>query len=227
MPVDEYCTIEQVREQLQDIKQQLDTDLVTRAIKAASRAIDAWCSNDVPNARKFWLDTSASQRVYRCDNRVTAWIDDIGTTTGLIIQTDDNDDGTYETTWTINTDFQLLPANPSLSYPFAYWQINAVGTKRFPVYERRSGLRVTAKWGWSGTPVEVQQACLIRSVALFLRKDSPYGIAGSNDYGGMRISRFDNDVVSLLRPYVKRRARQLTPMSDQQRYSLFHRRSPA
>ncbi len=224
--VDEYCTINEVRNQLQDIKTQLDEVLILRAVKAASRAIDAWCSNDVPNARKFWLDESASARYFRCENRVTVWFDDFGTTDGLIVQTDDDDDGVYETTWTLGADFQLGPINSAVSSPHAFWQLNAVGpSKRFPVYERRTGLKITAKWGWTATPVEVKQATLIRAVALFLRKDSPYGIAGSNEYGGMRISKFDTDVVSLLRPYLKRRPRTMVPVSSQGRYSLFHRRS--
>ena len=41
-------------------------------------------------------------------------VDDISVTTGLIVKLDDNDDGTYEKTLTLNTDFFLEPSNPDI-----------------------------------------------------------------------------------------------------------------
>lgn len=218
-----YCTVGEVRAQVKDDDGRLDQTLLERAVNATSRAIDDYCSGGVPGSRRFWQDPAPVARTFRVDQPDFAWVDDISTTTGLIVRTDENGDGTFETTWAAGTDYQLEPLNANANgEPYAFWQLTAIGTRAFPLYPHRAALQVTARFGWSAIPDQVNEAAILKAVKLFKRKDSPDGFAsGFTDFGPVRISRYeDPDVVMLLERFMKRRTRTLnyTP----QRYSLFH-----
>ncbi len=189
-----YCTVDDVRRQLSDKDAKVDDVIVERAINATSRAVDDWCG------RRFWQDSSVQVRVYRPEESCSARVDDISTATGLLVKTDADADGTYETSWTIGTDFQLEPLNASADGGAYAWQeLVAIGSKRFPICRnRRPSLQVTAKFGWSAIPAQVEQAAVLRAVAIFKRKESPQGIAGFGDFGAIRVTRQDPDVVALL-----------------------------
>ena len=227
--VNAYCTEAQVRAELQDIAATVNSDLICKAINVASREIDNVCSGDVPRSRRFWQDTAVQTRTYTCEDLTFVYVDDISTVTGLIVKTDDNDDGTYETTWTINTDFALWPLNAAAdaAEPYAFWKIVAVGggtgDKRFPLYERRAGLQITAKFGWPAIPKQIEEACILRAISILLRKDSPTGMLVQGEWGNMRVPMFDPDVNAMLRPFIKRRPYSVSYQSDQARNSLFHR----
>lgn len=225
--VNPYATVDQIRAQLKDSAAVVDEDLIRRAINAASRGIDDYCSGDVPKSRRFWQDATVKTRIFNCEDSKFAYVDDISTRTGLTVKTDDNNDGIYENTWTIGTDFNVWPLNADVDgndQPMAFWKIVAVGDKRFPVYDRRAGLQVQAKFGWPAVPVEVNQACVLRTISLLLRKDSPLGVVASNEWGALRVPTFDPDVGAMLRPFVKRRPWSKSYISDQGANSLFHRR---
>ncbi len=191
-----YCTASDVRGQLSDQDGRVDETLLERAINAASRAVDDWCG------RRFWQDASVQVRTYRPEEPCSVRVDDISTAVGLLVKTDADADGTYETSWTIGTDFQLEPLNASADGGAYAWQeLAAIGSKRFPLRVRRPALQVTAKFGWSAIPDEVEQAAVLRATAIFKRKESPQGIAGFGDFGAIRIGRQDPDVVALLSPF--------------------------
>ena len=61
--------------------------LLDDAINAASRQIDAFCG------RYFYADGSASARKFFTDDLYRLKVDDISTTTGLVVKYDDDDDG--------------------------------------------------------------------------------------------------------------------------------------
>ncbi len=220
-PATIYCTVGEVRGQLRDDGGTLDGTLLQRAVNATSRAIDDWCSGGVPGSRRFWRDLAPTVRVFRTDDPWRAWVADISTTTGLVVRTDEDGDGVFETTWTTSTDFQLEPLDADLD-GWPWWEVVAVGERRFPVWPQRAGLQVTARFGWPAVPVEVNQAAVLKAVKLFKRKESPDGFtAGFSEFGPVRISRYeDPDVADLLEVYRKRRARTLTYAP--QRGSLFH-----
>ncbi len=224
--VNAYCTEAQIRAELRDENAVVSSDLICKAINAASREIDYTCSGDVPKSRRFWQDAAVQTRTYFCEDNSFVYVDDISTITGLIIKTDDNNDGIYETTWTINTDFSLWPLNAAADAadPCAFWKIVAVGMKSFPLYDRRAGLQVIAKFGWPAIPKQIEEACILRSITLLLRKDSPTGMAVQADWGAMRIASADPDFKAMLRPFVKRRPYSMSYRSEQARYSIFHRR---
>lgn len=196
-----YCTADELRVHLGDTGNLLDVDLLERAINATSRAIDKYCGYP---KRRFWQDGSATARVYRPEDPYVAWVDDISTTTGLIIKTDTTGDGTYATTWA-STDYQLEPLNANLGdTAYAWWRIVAVDRYTFPSLGRRHTLQVTAKFGWAVVPDEVEEACLLRAAAIFKRNEAIFGVAGFGDMGVVRIGRQDPDVVDLLENFRRR-----------------------
>jgi hypothetical protein len=199
--VNGYCTLAELREHMGDTGTTLTTGVAERAIEAASRAIDRHCG------RWFYQEAAVSVRVYRPDDPYEAWVNDISTATGLVIKTDSGDN-TYSTTWD-TADYQLEPLNAdivgsgSTVQPYAWWRIVAVDDKTFPVSNFRPTLQVTARYGWSAVPDDVQGACLIKAAALYERRNSPGGVAGVDGFGVVRVSRYDPDVIELLGPYCR------------------------
>ena len=185
-----YCTVQQVRDQLGDVSSRASEDQIERAINAVSRAIDRWCG------RRFWLDGTATIRRYRPRNPYSVLIEDIGSIDGLAVETGHGDGAL--TGWT-EDDFLLEPLDAvAEGAAYAWWKITAIGGKTFPVGSRRPGLRVTALHGWSATPDEVTEAAILKAAALWKRKDAVWGVADFGEYGAVRISRRDGDVIELL-----------------------------
>lgn len=192
-----YATVAELREHFGDAGSALTTALLERAINATSRAIDRF------TGRRLWMDGTAQAKVYRPRDSDVAWVDDIATTTGLVIKTDTAGDGTFATTWA-STDYQLEPLNAETeSVAYAWWRISAIDRYTFPVHALRTTLQVTAKFGWSAVPDEVNEACLLRAASIFKRKEAVFGVAGFGQFGDVRITRKDPDVMDLLHPYIK------------------------
>ena len=171
-----------------------DDATLTRALSAAEAQIDTY------TGRKFTTDVNPVARYYTAQDHSTVLIDDVQTTTGLVVKTDETGDGVFETTWTIDTDFRLGPYNAAAdSGPWNY--LAAVGSKRWPTATR--AVEVTARYGFAAVPAPIQQAALIQATFLWKRKDAPFGIAGSPEFGSeMRIlASLDPTARSLLLPY--------------------------
>lgn len=143
------------------------------ALNAASRQIDGYCG------RRFWQDTNTVVRTFYADDPLTCMVDDISTLTGLVVKVDEDDDGTFETTLTINTNFIVLPLNAEDNYPVEpYTCIRVVdtGISSFPMsYSGRPGVQVTAKFGYASVPEDVQKACLIQAVQLYQSSNAVFG----------------------------------------------------
>ena len=170
-----------------------EDDFLNLAINAATTSIDDLCG------RVFTPDTSATARIYRAQPYYTV-VDDIHTTTDLVIKTDTSGDGTYDTTWA-STDYQMEPLN-NVAKGFPLRNIRAVGDYTFPVYgDGLASVEVTAKWGWASLPEPVEQACLMLASRLYNRKASPMGVIGVGDFGPVRISRSDPDFQTLILRY--------------------------
>lgn len=156
-------------------------------LEAACREIDRRCG------RAFWCEQetadSVEARTFFADSWHTARVDDFWTTTGLIVKTDDDDDGVYETTWTIDTDFVVEPVGGRVDglAGFPYWRIVSVGSKSFPTAGRRRRLQVTARWGWESVPPAISEATKIAVAASLKVRGAEHGLASFQDFGGVRI----------------------------------------
>jgi hypothetical protein len=175
-----------------------DDTVLTMSLDAATAQIDAFTD------RVFVADASPTTRYYTATDTGRLEVDPISSTTGLVVATDDNGDGTYETTWKINTDFRLEPVNAAAAGD-PWTRLVSLGTRWFPRLQYRPGVSITARFGWPGgtAPAAVKNAALIQASRLFKRKDAPFGVAGSVEFGSeiRLLAKLDPDVESLLRPY--------------------------
>lgn len=192
-----YCTVDDVRGQLTDISSKLDSAPIERAINATSRAIDQHCN------RRFWKDTAPVARVFEAIDSHVLSVNDIASSSGLAVAVDSAGDGTFSTTWA-STDYQLKPLNADADGGAYSWsEIATTGGVCFPWFRNgRPGVRVTAAWGWSQVPDQVTSAAILKAVSLFMRKDAPFGVAGFNEFGPVRITKRDPDVMDLLSPFI-------------------------
>jgi hypothetical protein len=194
--VDVYATLPELKARW-TVEDSIDDALITAVLLAASRSIDVYCG------RRFWQDSAVQTRTYQCDDSHIAWVDDISTTTGLVIKTDPNGDYTWTETWD-TTDYDLEPGNADTfqsgdrtQTPVAWWRIVAIDDKTFPVSERRKTLQVTAKFGWSAVPAVVKEATILKAMQLFKRKDAVYGALGIGDFG-VRISQWEDPHIAMM-----------------------------
>jgi hypothetical protein len=170
---------------------------LTLALSAASRAIDH------ATGRQFGVLSAVAIRYYAPSDGFTAagrsvvLIDDLMSVAGLAIRVDGAGDGSYSTTLT-GTDYQLYPWNAAADGRPWTALIGAGEGGTWPRRER--ALEVTAKWGWTAVPAEVKQACLLQASRLLMRKNSPFGVAGSPEMGSelRLLSKLDPDVAVLV-----------------------------
>lgn len=192
----DYATSAELKAQL-GITDAVDDTAIASVLTAASKAVREHCGRDFSPAG------AAVARLYAPNDDTCIEVDDVSTLTGLVVKTDDNDDGTFETTWTITSDFIVAPHN-ALADDEPVTRLAAVGSRGFPVGTMRPTVQVTASFGWVAVPADVKRATLIKAARLFRRKDTPEGVAGGGDFGVVRISRWeDPDVAMLLAPYVR------------------------
>jgi hypothetical protein len=195
-----YATLAQAKTFL-SIIDSVDDTLLESLIESASRSIDRIAN------RRFYIDAAASARKYRASSPVFLFTDDISGTSGLIVKVDEDGDGVFETTFTLDSDYVMDPLTaPSLNRPFT--QITIVSnTNTFPIFPGlfsnglRPGIEVTAKWGWPAVPDDIETACLILTADLYKRKDSPGGVLGLGDLGAIRMSPLGRDITAMVRAY--------------------------
>ncbi|MPZ89403.1 MAG: hypothetical protein GEU81_15305 [Nitriliruptorales bacterium] len=195
--VNAYATEQEFRDHIGDQGGTLNLTMIERALNTASRMIDQY------TGRRFWQDLTTANKRFWPDNQLLLYVDDISTDF-TEVRTDEDDDGTYELLWDV-ADVLREPVNSGIDIgtSFAKWRILAVGTKRFPVARLRPPVQVTAQWGWATTPPEITEATVLKAAKLFNLKNAPLGIAGFGDFGALRISRQDPEVIELIQPYVR------------------------
>jgi hypothetical protein len=172
-----------------------DTSLEA-AIMAASRMVDDY------TGRFFYKDGTTAAPVTRYYTSQDWYITNIDDAHYISeVATDDNFNQLYTTVFA-TSDYMVEPVNnPRRGWPWT--RLLAIGRFIFP-YNLPQSVRVKAVWGWSAIPNEVQMATKIQASRLFVRRQSPFGIAGSPEIGTVRLgSRLDPDVEVLLRPFRK------------------------
>jgi len=200
-----YASLTQTHAELGiDLSDTRDDSRLELAINAASRQIDAH------TGRRFWQDGSVVAREFYADNSRICHVDDISTTTGLIVKVDDADTGAFGTTLTITTNFILRPTNAADMVPvWPYTEVVIVdaGISAFPCSSSgRPGVQITAKFGWPAVPDDVTRACLVQAVQLFKAGDAVFGGIGFADGQLLRVRAGLNPIAqALLEPYCKPR----------------------
>jgi hypothetical protein len=190
-----YCTLSELKDSLQ-IDDSVDNASLEAAIMSASRMIDDYTQ------RFFYKDGTVGSpvaRYYTPEDAISLNIDDIVSITS--VATDNDLEFTYTTVWA-TSDFVVEPINnPRKGWP--YNRLVAVGAYVWP-FQIPQSVKITGAWGWSSVPQEIQLATKIQASRLFIRRQSPFGIAGSPELGTVRLSsRLDPDVEALIRPFKK------------------------
>ncbi len=190
-----YATTEELRAHLGDSQRRnLDETELRRALAAASRSIDRYTGSF------FWRDKMPTTKTYSPVSKYGIDILPLASTEDLIVAVDNTGGRVYGTSWTNGSHFELSPENQDTDSAHAFTRLDTLGGY-LPV--GRNTLRITGYHGWSSVPDAVREATVIKATALFKRGDSPFGIAGSGDFGAIRISRYeDPDVIKLLDPFM-------------------------
>lgn len=175
-----------------------------RAIMAASRMIDGY------TGQRFWQDAGLIDRQYYPDSPTCVFLDDgISTTSGLVVKLDLNDDGTFSTTLTLNTDFIVAPINAADGYPIRpYTELRILSTGG-QVFQRswsgRPSIQVTAKFGWPAVPDAIKEACLFQASTFLKSAGAPGGILQMTGFDGvgMRMGKLHPQAAALCDDFVK------------------------
>src|SRR5680860_943640 len=124
---------------------------ISVALEAASRGIDELCG------RRFWPDADADQvRYYHPIDRDIVIIDDLVVLTSLA--TDPGGDGTFEETWTLDTDYNCEPLNAAADgRPWEMLVRHPSGSYAFPYNYPRS-VKLIGRFGWSAVPPAIVEA---------------------------------------------------------------------
>jgi hypothetical protein len=197
MTTTDYVSLDEFRAYIKDTST-LDPAPMQNAILTASRAVELFCDRNefyqATDVRYFW-----PQSFNECS------IDDIATTTGLLVDVDAQGNGTYNQPWTLNTDYFLEPVNLKPGWP--YEKISATFAQKFMPMRRvfqymRPTVRVTGTFGWPAVPDAIRQAVFVAAAQLYKLGDAPFGVAGFGEFGVVRV-RENPVVMQLLAPYAK------------------------
>jgi hypothetical protein len=162
------------------------------ACDAATQQVQAECS------RQFTYDSAASPRLFIAESHLYCPVDDFGTASGLVVRTDEDADGVFETQWS-STDYQLEPLNGRLQgqvWPFNV--LRAIDARYWPRVGGQALVQITARWGWAVIPNPVVQAAQIQALSIFKSVDAPLGVAGFGDIGVVRLRQAMHPVASSL-----------------------------
>lgn len=189
-----YCSLADLGAYLRNVDANTFAAELDNAINEASRQVDAYCG------RRFFLDNTSSARTYWTDDTRVLIFDDATTVTSIKLSTGDN--GTYDYTYTVGTDYTLEPLNGRGSglEGLPYWRARFT-TAVLPTNTSTPCAQVTATWGWAAIPEPVRQACLILASEAFKLAEAPFGVAGFGEMGVVRVGKMSPKAADMLRPY--------------------------
>lgn len=155
-----YITVDEAREWIRLSDRVTEGDpKIAACIEAACADIDRWCGRTfAPTAE------TASTRVYAAFTS-RCYVDDIGDLTDFAVETSAD-----RSTWTVLPSSQWSPGpdgRETFGEPWTYVDLSSTST---------AWVRVTARWGWPDTPVQVKAAAKLITHWLYKRSGSPFGI---------------------------------------------------
>ncbi|NJP33688.1 phage gp6-like head-tail connector protein [Micromonospora thermarum] len=187
-----YTTLPLLRHQLKITGvDPVQDEALTQVIEASSRGIDDHPPGRPPGA--FLPPTGVTTReLYTrgrlvregCDHLLLLGsMHEIATAGDLLVEIRSGE------TWRTFTGWEIEPPDPG----------DPITVLRARVWPRDALLRITARYGWPALPGKIAQAALIQSMRLAKRPDTPEGVAGSAEWGGViRMARLDPDVAALV-----------------------------
>jgi hypothetical protein len=191
----DYLTLAEAKAYLR-VTDTVDDAEIAGWITAASRAIDSRCN------RQFGQLAAPAARTYRR----TPYYDP---TTGLwTLEIDDVQDVTAATVNGValaSSGAVMLPDNAAANgRPYT-----RIGFVVFP-FPQAPGVpqlnTLVMRWGWTAFPTPVPMAAKLQVSRWNYRRDSPQGVTGSPDTGGVRLlAKLDPDVSTSLRGLSRRR----------------------
>lgn len=168
-----------------------------QAISAASRGIEEYTGRIFTAA-----GTTATTRYYTPNQGYYLEITDASTVS--TVTSDWDGDGTFESTWTENTDYVLEPFNAAADgKPYERIRVHPLSSLRLPAWPR--SVAVTALYGWPAVPPQVKEVTTLMATRLLKRKrEAPFGVAGIGlDGAPIRIARVDPEFQWLIDPLKK------------------------
>lgn len=183
-------------EELRDYVRTGDYDLTELALyaTAASRAVDRHCNRqfgkvDAPVARQY------TARYDRDRARWVVDIDDLMTTSGLVVEADDQ----------AVVDYDLEPINAAADgKPWTRLAVREDSAVQPTGADHE--MTLTGTWGWTATPDAVKLASKLQGSRFASRRESPHGIAGSPEGELRLLARVDPDVAVALTGLVRPRS---------------------
>lgn len=171
------------REELKDVMGVTSNEedvLIDRAVRGATRAIE-----NKSGYRTFWNTEVAVARTVPFHRRIVPvrqygyykllLPDAIASSTGLIVPS--------------SSQATLIePDRPTDPYTEMRLQYLPSG----------SSILITAVWGWPEVPDDIIMACQFQAQRYYKRRGSPEGLAGSAEWGVVRVPRLDPDVAAIL-----------------------------
>jgi hypothetical protein len=179
---DPYISREDLKTAL-GITDSAEDTIVDRAVAGATAAI-----NNKSGYTTFWNTATAVLRSVDTDNRlvpkraITPYFklilpDGIASATGLLVSG-------YSTAKLLPSD-SIAKGEPATSI-------------KLPWGSMPDTIDITAIWGWPTLPDDIIMAAQMQAQRYYKRRGSPEGIAGSAEWGQVRIPRLDPDVVAIL-----------------------------
>lgn len=194
----DYISVAELRSWMGIVGTSEDT-LLDQAITASTAWINEYCAQDFSQVNQ---NTPATQRAFYAQRdpwRLFFAHDSIADTVNMVVKTDDNEDGTPETTWAASD--WIVESEKSGHTNGPYYAIRAVNNRWFPrAANGRPLVYITARWGWPTTPNPVKQAQYILAAEFWKMRDAPFGVAGFGEFGVVRV-RKNMIVAQLLEPY--------------------------
>lgn len=179
-------------------------------LDAVEEQIDMFCGR----ARGAFATagTVASARVFTAEDTTLLRVDDIGSTTDLVVAVDLDFDGTFETTVT-SASFQTEPLNAiTKGRAIERLRMRSTSSYYWPISAGDALVQVTARWGWPAIPDVVKHATLLQASRLVKRREAPFGVVVNPDLatGERLFARLDPDVEMMLIPLQRNRGGILT-----------------
>ena len=162
-----------------DITDTNDDSDIERYITAVSRAIDGI------RGERFFTTSSDETRYFTAEDGEVLF-PELRIVSITTLKTDNNNDRTYENTWTTD-DYDLMPYNAALEgEPYRSIEVAPNGDYSFPKNIRK-GVEIAGKFGWSSAPPYISEACYLGAYRLAQRQKTPLGVSAAAALGQLQV----------------------------------------